>query len=340
MVKRNLKSIFLLCSLFLIILICSLYFVVENVKYPLKSNEKKVNINIDNEKDLYQVIDKLGEEKLVKNAFILKWYVNEHFGNVDVKKGKYSFSNNITLNEFEIYLKEGIKDDEPVKVLIPEGSDIEHIANILEKKGIISSVDFLESCKNYKLPSFVKEDSKRRYNLEGYLFPDTYEFLKGSSGNEIINTMTSRFNLVMKQIQKDTGVQLNDNNIDNIVIMASIVEKEVEIPEERGKAASVFYNRLQKGMKLQSCATVLYALGVHKDKLYYKDLEVNSVYNTYKVKGLPEGPICNPGKGCILAAIKPANTNYLYFVSNNNGTHFFTDNSEKFLEVKKATQGN
>jgi len=151
--------------------------------------------------------------------------------------------------------------------------------------------------------------------------------------------MLDRFTSVIEEIEQDTGVQLKGNNLDDIITMASIVEKEVEIPEERGKAASVFYNRLQKGMKLQSCATVLYALGVHKDKLYYKDLEVDSVYNTYKVQGLPEGPICNPGKGCILAAIKPSNTNYLYFVSNNDGTHFFTDDNEKFLQVKKATQG-
>lgn len=337
--KKNLKSIFLLCSLALIIIAGVLYFVVTSIKYPLRYNEGKVNISINNEKNLSQVLDKLEKEKLIKNAFILKWYINRHFGDIGVKKGVYSFSNNITLDNFETYLNTGIKDDEPVKVLIPEGYDIEHIGTVLEKKGIISSRDFLESCKNYELPDFIKADSKRRYNLEGYLFPDTYEFLKGSSGKAIIDVMLDRFNLVIEEIEKDTHVQLEGNNLDDIITMASIVEKEVEIPEERGKAASVFYNRLQKGMKLQSCATVLYALGVHKDKVYYKDLEVDSAYNTYKVSGLPEGPICNPGKGCILAAIKPSNTNYLYFVSNNDGTHFFTDNSEKFLQVKKATQG-
>ncbi|WP_373844910.1 endolytic transglycosylase MltG [Clostridium sp.] len=336
--KKNLKSIFLLCSLALIIIVGILYFVVTNIKYPLRNNKSKVNISINNEKNLSQVVDKLEKEKLVKNAFILKWYINRHFGDIEVKKGVYCFSSNITLDNFETYLKTGIRDDEPVKVLIPEGYDIEHIGTTLEKKGIISSADFLESCKNYELPDFIKANSKRRYNLEGYLFPDTYEFLKGSSGKTIIGVMLDRFTLVIEQIEKSTHVQLEGNNLDDIITMASIVEKEVEIPQERGKAASVFYNRLQKGMKLQSCATVLYALGVYKEKLYYKDLQVDSVYNTYKVSGLPEGPICNPGKGCILAALNPSNTNYLYFVSNNDGTHFFTDNSEKFLQVKKANQ--
>ncbi|MFL0196465.1 endolytic transglycosylase MltG [Clostridium sp. WILCCON 0269] len=340
MVKKNLKSVFLLCSLALIIIIGGiLYYVVDNIKYPLKSNAKKISINVKQEENLSQVIDTLSEQGLVKNASVLKWYINKHFGNVKVKQGSYSFSRSITLGEFEAYLKVGIKDDEPVEVLIPEGSDTEHIGMILQKNGVINSADFLESCKNYKLPDFIKQDAKRRYNLEGYLFPDTYKFLKGSSGEDIIKIMLDRFCEVIDEVEKDTGVQMKGQELDRIITMASIVEKEVEKPEERGKAASVFYNRLQKGMKLQSCATVLYALGVHKDKLYYKDLQVDSVYNTYKVNGLPEGPISNPGKGCILAAIKPENTNYLYFVSNNDGTHFFTDDSKKFLQVKEATQG-
>ena len=154
--KKNLKSIFLLCSLALIIIVGILYFVVTNIKYPLRNNKSKVNISINNEKNLSQVVDKLEKEKLVKNAFILKWYINRHFGDIEVKKGVYSFSSNITLDNFETYLKTGIRDDEPVKVLIPEGYDIEHIGTTLEKKGIISSADFLESCKNYELPDFIK----------------------------------------------------------------------------------------------------------------------------------------------------------------------------------------
>lgn len=241
----------------LIIIAGVLYFVVTSIKYPLRYNKGKVNISINNEKNLSQVVDKLEKEKLIKNAFILKWYINRHFGDIGVKKGIYSFSNNITLDNFETYLKTGIKDDEPVKVLIPEGYDIEHIGTVLEKKGIISSADFLESCKNYELPDFIKADSERRYNLEGYLFPDTYEFLKGSSGKAIIDVMLDRFNLVIEEIEKDTHVQLEGNNLGDIITMASIVEKEVEIPEERGKAASVFYNRLQRNEASILCHSII-----------------------------------------------------------------------------------
>jgi UPF0755 protein len=256
-----------------------------------------------------------------------------------VKPGVYSFYENIPLEKLIRYLNKGIKDDETVKVVIPEGYDIEHIAAALDKKGIISKADFIKSCREYKLPDFIKSDSRRRYALEGYLFPDTYEFLKGTDGKEIIDVMLKTFSKAIDNIQKETGKNISSGDLDKIITMASILEKEVDKKDERGKAASVFYNRLSRDMKLQSCATVLYALGIHKNKLYYNDLKVNSPYNTYIVKGLPIGPISCPGVECIKAAIEPEKTNYLFFVSKNDGTHFFTDNEKKFLEVKKVTQG-
>lgn len=339
--KRHLKkSIFLLCSVALVLLIAGvLYYFIQNTRYPFKTNGKKINFQIKQGERLEQVIDNLSSSKLVKNPLLIKWYTKRHFENGLLKPVKYSFSKGISLSNFVLYVERGIRDDRPVKVIIPEGYDIEQIGNLLEKKGIISSSNFIKSCREYKLPDFVKKDSKRRYALEGYLFPDTYDFLKGSSGDYIIEVMLNRFSDVLDKVQEDTGKHLNIQEMDKIITMASIVEREVKKPEERGKAASVFYNRLKRNMKLQSCATVLYALNVHKDKVYYKDLQVDSPYNTYKVNGLPEGPISNPGKGCIIAAINPEKTNYLYFVSENNGTHFFTDSNEKFLEVKKTTQG-
>ena len=157
------------------------------------------------------------------------------------------------------------------------------------------------------------------------------------SGNEIIKLMVDKFYSTINEINKEKPIDMK--KLDNIIIMASIVEGEASDKNERDKVASVFYNRLKKDMKLQSCATVLYSLGKHKEKLYDKDLEVQSPYNTYKVTGLPVGPICNPGKESIKAALSPAKTNYLYFVSNNDGTHFFTDDYNEFLKVKAVTQG-
>jgi len=338
--KNNLTRIFLICGFALIVFIVGMvYYEYEGIIHPLQNNSGRINFTVDKDKNIDKVVDELEHSNIIRKNSLLKWYLNRNYADVSAKAGGYSFSRDITLNSFVDYLKDGIKDDRPVKVTIPEGYDVEHIAGELDKKGIIGRKEFLSSCRNYRYPEFITADMKRRYVLEGYLFPDTYKFLKGTSGDIIIETMLNRFSQVMSEIEKENNKEFSNKELDRVVTMASIIEKEVEKPDERPKAASVFYNRLRKGMKLQSCATVLYALNVHKDKLYYKDLEVKSPFNTYIVNGLPEGPISNPGRGCIESAINPDNTNYLYFVSNNDGTHFFTDDEKKFLEVKKVTQG-
>lgn len=337
---KNLFKVFLSCLVAIALISGGVfYYRSEVIKHPLKPNEKKVQFTVNNGENLSDVINTLNDKKIIKSKYFITQYINRNRINQSIKPGVYSFSENIPLEKLIRYLNKGIKDDETVKVVIPEGYDVEHIAAALDKKGIISKADFIKSCREYKLPDFIKSDSRRKYALEGYLFPDTYEFLKGTDGKEIIDVMLKTFSKAIDNIQRETGKNMSSEELDKIITMASIVEKEVDRKDERGKAASVFYNRLSKDMKLQSCATVLYALGIHKDKLYYNDLKVNSPYNTYIVKGLPVGPISCPGVECIKAAIKPEKTSYLFFVSKNDGTHFFTDNEKKFLEVKKVTQG-
>ncbi len=124
-------------------------------------------------------------------------------------------------------------------------------------------------------------------------------------GDKIIDKMLDRFNYVIKEIEKENNIKIKDEDMDKLIGMASVIEKEAEKDAERGKVASVFYNRIDKKMKMESCATVLYALGYHKDKLYYKDLKIKSPYNTYLNTGLPIGPICSPGKNSIKAALNP-----------------------------------
>lgn len=340
MKKKSFLRILLFCLAIIIIIFgYLLYLKISIARHPLKSQGNKVEFTVNNGETLNNVIDNLKKQNNIQSAYFVKAYIQKNSIKQEVKPGKYSFSKSISLEQLTRYLSKGIKDDQPVKIVIPEGYDLEHIAEALDKKGIISKEDFIKSCKECKLPEFVKNNPKRKYNLEGYLFPDTYEFLKGTEGTEIIDVMLKRFSKVINNIQIETGKNINNEDLDKIITMASIIEKEVDRQDERGKASSVFYNRLKKGMKLQSCATVLYSLGIHKDKLYYSDLKVNSPYNTYIVNGLPVGPISNPGKECIKAAINPDNTNYLFFVSKNDGTHFFTDNEKKFAEVKKVTQG-
>lgn len=338
------KKYFIRATVVILVLIASVTFLVNRntkkvINTPLVSTTDKVDFEIKPGQTLTDVIAGLNSMGLIKDKKIVMGYIEKHGLASQVVPGKYSISNFASLENLVYYMNNGILDNKPVKVTIPEGYDVEGIAGLLESKGLISKSEFLKSCKEYKLPGYIKNDINRKYALEGYLFPDTYEFYKGSKGQAIIDEMTSRFKDIIDDISKKTGKTITNEELDKYITMASVVEKEAKVQTERGKVASVFYNRLKINMKLESCATVLYALGYHKDVLSYDDLKVDSAYNTYKVHGLPAGPIANPGRACIEAAISPESTNYLYFVSKNNGTHFFSNNYNEFLNVKAVTQG-
>ncbi|MDP4145389.1 MAG: endolytic transglycosylase MltG [Bacillota bacterium] len=340
MKKLGLKSKLILALISFVVIILTVFggYVKSVVQTPFSSSTGK-EFEVKKGDTLYNVIDRLSLQGAVRNKLILKAYIKHAGFKVNIRPGLYMVYSGLSTTQFLYNLNNGIYDKNIIKVTIPEGYDLNQIAALLDEKGVIKKDEFLKSCLEYKLPSFIKDDGKRKFKLEGFLFPDTYQFKKGMKGNEVIDLMTTRFSQVIKDIQTKSGKQIEAGNIDNIVTMASIIEREAEQDDERKIISSVFYNRLNIKMKLQSCATVLYALGYHKDKLSIKDTEVKSIYNTYYVNGLPEGPICSPGRKSIEAALMPAETKYIYFVSENNGTHFFTDDYKKFEQEKKVTQG-
>ena len=333
----NKKYLFLTLITLIVLFIIGAFVVNNNIKstinHPLQSNENKIKFVVKTGDDLYSVIETLNNAGNIKNKKNVIDYIKKNKANTVVVPGNYNLSNFVTLDKLIYYLNKGILDNEPVKVTIPEGYNVESIAQALENKGIIKKDEFLKSCREYNLPEYIKNDPKRKYALEGYLFPDTYEFYKGTSGKAIIDEMTSRFITVIKDISNKSGKTISNQELDKYIIMASILEKEVKNQSDRGNAASVFYNRLNIGMKLQSCATVLYALGIYKDTVTIQDTKVNSPYNTYSVTGLPLGPISCPGRACIEASISPAKTNFLYFKVVNGVTHFFT-NYNDFINFK------
>lgn len=337
--KRRI-SILILSLLLILGAMGIIYLWVKGVeKHPFTTNSERIEFKVKNGDTLNGVIGALEEQKLIKNQYIVKWYIRNQNLSTNIKPGSYNLSNKLTISEFVKNLNSGRYNENAIKVTVPEGYDVQHIAALLEEKGILSKDKFIEACKEYSLPEYIKKDSKRKFSVEGYLFPNTYEIVKGAQGKEIIDMMIKNFETVLQDIESKKSRTLNTADIDRVITVASIVEKEAERDDERGKVAAVFYNRLNKGMQLQSCATVLYALGVHKDKLYDKDLKVNDPYNTYLVKALPAGPICSPGRKSMEAAIDPPLTKDLYFVSKNDGTHFFTDNYTEFEKVKKKYQG-
>lgn len=334
--KKTGKRIFLIFCIVTLSIIGAITYYKNVIKHPFKVKDESFKIMVEEGSGIYTVLNTMKNDGKIKNVTLIKKYLKYNNMLLSINPGTYTIKSDATVDEFIEQLNKGI-DEDTVKVTIPEGYDINKMALLLEEKGIIKKEDFIKKCREYEKPKYIKDINNRKYVLEGYLFPDTYNFKKDMDGEKIISIMYNRFEEVVKDLKDQYEIQ--DEELDKIITLASIVEKEAEVNEERGKVASVFHNRIKKGIKMESCATVLYAMGKHKDKLYYKDLEIKSPYNTYKNMGLPPGPICSPGIESIKATINPEKTNYLYFVSNNDGTHFFTDNYAEFLKVKKITQG-
>ena len=331
MKKLGLLIIFLIVSV-----LAGNYQYKEIIQHPIKTIQD-IHVTVKSGDTLYSILDHLNQTGAIKNSSIIKFYIKKNQIKSKIHTGTFLVPKDVTVAGLIATLSTLGNEEDIVKVAIPEGFDINEIAKVLQEKGIISSVKFIESCKTYKIPTYINENVNRNYNLEGFLFPATYSLKADMSGNEIIKLMINKFYSTINEINKENPIDMK--KLDEIIIMASIVERETNDKTERAKIASVFYNRLDKNIKLQSCATVLYSLGKHKEKLYNSDLNVKSPYNTYKIDGLPIGPICNPGKASILAVLSPAKTNYLYFVLDINGKHFFTDDYNKFLKVKGVTQG-
>lgn len=209
-----------------------------------------------------------------------------------------------------------------VKVTFPEGFTLAQIAKRLQNNRLVLDENaFLEMVTtqgNTFHASFTPPA-----NLEGFLFPDTYKFPIGSDDKAIAQRMLDNFDKRVA-VRLASNVKASGRTLPDVLNVAAMIEREAEVDEDRPKIASVIYNRLQKNMRLQIDATVQYARGQHKNRLMYSDLTVDSPYNTYRVAGLPPGPICNPGLPSIEAALHPAQTDYLFYVGRPKQAHLFS----------------
>jgi UPF0755 protein len=327
----------ILLFIFFLFLITLVFIISYNsvIKKPLKSNEDSIMIEVKPGEGFYDILNRLDKENKLSNKLLIKVKLAIDKPNTNLREGIYEVNTNITLEDLIKSLEDGDGDKDLVKLTIPEGYSVEDIAKTVEEKGICSKEDFLKAVKSYALPSFVKPDNNKRYNLEGYLYPDTYLIEKGSDANYIIKIMINRFSDILKQVKDETKVDIKDEDVEKIITVASLIEKEARVPGDRPLISSVIYNRLNKDMKLQIDAAVIYALGYHVDVVLNKHLEIDSPYNVYKYKGLPIGPIANPGIDSIKAALLPENTDYLYYIMQGNGAHYFTNSYDDFLDKKK-----
>jgi len=263
-----------------------------------------------------------------------------------IKAGEYNVTRAMTPLEIFNVITSGISIAHPVT--IREGENLFEIAEDLAQKKLADRDRFVNLCSN---PEFIQslhlfKEGESPLNLEGYLFPETYFLNRTLNENDIIKQMVRHFVERWDKTKEERAKQLGMNR-HQVVTLASIIEKETGASEERAIVSSVFHNRLRIHMKLQSDPTTIYGMWAHfKGKIHRQDLSEENPYNTYTVKALPIGPISNPGEEAIKAALFPAQSPYLYFVSHNDGTHQFSSNLEehnqavrKFQLDKKAREG-
>ena len=270
-------------------------------------------------------------------AFVL-WH--RFRGKQSLKAGEYLFDRTARTVDVHGRLVRG--DIYVHTVVIPEGYTMFDIAQAVQDAGLGSSQEFLEVAKSdVGLISDVAPEAK---TLEGYLFPNTYEFTRTQSMKDIVAVMVKQFRQVAEQIGLTTGSQKAD--VQKTVTMASIVEKETAVPEEREVVASVYYNRLARNIALQADPSVIYAElldGRYSGALHHSDMQFQSAYNTYTHPGLPPGPIGSPGRSALEAAMHPAQTDFYYFVSDGNGHHRFSrsleEHNQNVAKLRQAVQG-
>jgi len=291
----------------------------QNLNSPVSSSNQAENFIVAKGETATQIAKNLRLNNLIKSEFYFKYNVWRE--NLKIQAGEYSISQKLSTREIIKILTQGEAISQEKSITIIEGWNNKDIAAYLEKNNIISVKDFLaltkEPLKNWKFdftkPDFLN-DAPGTVGLEGYLFPDTYRIFKDTKAEEIIYKMLDNFNKKLTPGMREE-IKKQNKTIYEIITMASVIEKEVRSTDDMKIVSGIFWNRIKNGQALQSCATLAYILGVNKPQYSLEDTKIDSPYNTYKYRGLPPGPIANPGLNAIAAAIYPENTNYNYFLS-------------------------
>ncbi len=279
----------------------------------------------------------LKEQGAIKSVFIFHVIAKTQGLANSLQAGEYIISKNMTVQQIIVMLARGQTLYQ--QITIPEGYTVGQIAKLVQEKQLGSAEKFQQLAqKATPFPYMENQNSNVIYKAEGYIFPDTYQVTKGTTEEQLLSMMISQFD---KEFSESMRLRANQMglSIKDVIILASLVEKEAQIEADRPVIAGVFINRLNLGMPLQSCATIQYILGYPKAELSVQDTEIPSPYNTYQHMGLPPGPIANPGIAAINAVLYPKETQFIYFVADQQGAHHFSTTYEEHLaaidEVRK-----
>ncbi|QPA30174.1 endolytic transglycosylase MltG [Thermaerobacillus caldiproteolyticus] len=347
------KVVFIVCTVMLIGFITILagsYLYIKSALKPVNPKDRTaVHVSIPIGSSVNDIAATLEKKHLIKSATVFRYYV-KFKNHADFQAGEYELNRAMSLEDIIATLKTGkVMEKMKLKITIPEGKQLTQIAEIIAKKTGYKQEDVMKqlSDRQYiqqliqKYPTVLSKDilnQNIRYPLEGYLFPATYSFKeKKPPISTIIEAMIAKTAEIVAKYEGE--MKEKEFTPHRLLTMASLIEEEATEKVQRKKIASVFYNRLRVGMPLQTDPTVLYALGKHKERVYYEDLKVNSPYNTYIHKGLPPGPIANAGEMSIQAALQPAQTDYLYFLATPAGEVIFTKTLEEHNREKEKHIG-
>lgn len=311
-------------------------------KPPVATTVTRVVVQVGPGSSADDVALALQRAHLIRSPFAFRLYLRVHHSAKLLQTGKYAVVRGTTIPDIVHKLTSGDVVREHVAVTIPEGFTLVQIANRLDKAGVCPKSAFLKEQEQglFHEPFFsqLPRNPDIKYRLEGYLFPDTYQFIPNQSAHEVIDAMLRNFQHHLDRIGAMQTLQEQARTVPDLVTKASLVEGEAEIERDRPLIASVIDNRLQRHMKLQIDATILYVLG-HRDIVTDKDLKVKDPYNTYLHRGLPPGPIVSPGLASIQAALHPAHTKYLYYVARydgSGGSYFSSTESQHLKNIRRS----
>ncbi|HML87267.1 MAG TPA: endolytic transglycosylase MltG [Methylomusa anaerophila] len=292
-------------------------------------------INIESGMSTQDIGQLLYKQRLIRSVFVFRIAAKLEKLENSLQAGEYELSPNMSINKIVSTLAAG--QNAYQEVTIPEGYTVDQIAALLNEKNLVKADQFKSLAKTFAPYQYMTANPLIQYQAEGFIFPDTYQIAKGMTEEQILAMMVkqfdTKFTAAMREKAEERGMTIRE-----VVILASLVEKEAKLEQEGPIIAGVFANRVKQGMPLQSCATIQYILGYPKPELTIEDTQIPSPYNTYQNMGLPPGPIANPGMTAIRAVLNANGTEYLYFVADKNGKHHFSKTYEEHLAAIEQVQ--
>ncbi|MDO9558516.1 MAG: endolytic transglycosylase MltG [Syntrophales bacterium] len=307
-------------ALGIVLLLVSGLFLIGYAKRPIDDRAVVATVYIPKGTGFFEIVNILDQAGMVKNKRFFIILALLKGVSSSIKYGEYELAT--SMSPWEIIDKLVKGDIKPRRVTIPEDYTLKQIADQLVAENLVSEESFISVTTDPVFLASLKIDAG---SAEGYLYPDTYDFYRGMTTQEIVKSMVKQFRKKVTPEMIERAKKLGMTTTE-FVTLASLIGKETGHKEEKEKVSAVFHNRLKKGMRLQSDPTAIYSLTEYRNIVRRKHLDNDTPYNTYKIRGLPSGPIANPGIDSLQAALYPASVNYLYFVSKDDGTHKFSSN--------------